>query len=68
MNDSMSSIVARKLRRLAKEAELGELSGVLDRINWKAGMRFRLVLELDVHQNAVEVHGYEFRYRKPNSP
>jgi len=62
----MSLVVARELKRLAKEAWLGLLGRTLDSVNWTEGMRLRLVLELDVLMDEVRVHGYEFRFRKPN--
>jgi len=62
----MRFTVARELMRLAKEAWSGSLGRILDGINWTVGMRFRLVLELDIEENRVKVHGFEFRFRKPD--
>lgn len=59
----MSEIVAEQLVLLAVNPEL---KGSVDAVSWKPGNRLRVVLELDVEEEGVRLHGFEFRYRNPS--
>ena len=59
----MSQIVRRQLRLLANSPKL---EASVDAIQWEPGNRLRIILELDVHEDHVNLHGYEFRYRNPD--
>jgi len=58
----MSQIVRRQLRLLSSNQEL---EATVDAVQWKPGNRVRIILELDIHEDHVVLHGYEFRYRNP---
>ena len=60
----MSQIVRRELHLLANDQELADS---IDAVRWKPGNRLRVILELDIHENYVKRHGYEFRYRNPST-
>lgn len=58
----MSEIVNEQLRLLAANPEL---EASVDAVNWQPGNRLRVILELDIEEGGVKLHGYEFRYRNP---
>ena len=56
-------IVQEELIRLAKNWDLGE---AIQKVDWSPGMRLRIILELDILEDGARVHGFEFRFRKPD--
>jgi hypothetical protein len=58
----VSGIVGTRLQELAKDPSL---HNTIARVDWENGMRLRIVFELDLEDNTIRTHGYEFRYRKP---
>jgi len=59
----ISEIVTEQLCLLAVNPEL---KASVDAVSWKPGNRLRIILELDIEDTGVRMHGYEFRYRNPS--
>lgn len=59
----MSKIVEEQLILLSLNHEL---ETAVDAVSWKPGNRMRVILELDVEEEGVRLHGFEFRYRNPS--
>lgn len=70
----MESMIRRELRILSDNEDL---MAAVRAVDWRPGMRARVLLELDVVEGgfslarlqglsySVRVHGFEFRFRKP---
>lgn len=59
----MSDIVGERLYILSVNQNLLK---TIDAVEWRPSMRMRVILELDIEEDGVRLHGFEFRYRRPD--